>query len=98
MCIVEDERSTVVCDVAIGRVRQELEATFADGVTFTVVAGHGTRVQATPTIDAEQFAAVLQQAIVAAQQSSRPDRPDELQSHTPRSRPDAPSPLARLDR
>lgn len=67
MCTVEHERSMVVCDVAIGRVRQELEDTFADGVTYAVVAGCGTRVQAAPSVDAQRFTEVVQHAIAASQ-------------------------------
>jgi hypothetical protein len=67
MCIVEHERSTVVCDVAIGRVRQELASAFELDVTYTVVEGRGTRVQAASTVDAQRFTEVVQRAIAAAQ-------------------------------
>ena len=77
MCTVEDERSAVVCDMAIGRVRQELHAVFDQGITYAVVEGQGTRIQAAPIVDAQQFAAVVQRAIAAAQQFTQPDQPNE---------------------
>ncbi len=71
MCTVEHERSTVVCDVAIGRVRQELASAFERGVTYTVVEGRGTRVQAASTVDAQRFIEAVQRAIVSAQATDR---------------------------
>ena len=70
MCTAEHERRTVVCDVAIGRVRHELEGAFAGGVTYTVVAGCGTRVEAAPTVEAQRFAEMVQRAIAAAQDTN----------------------------
>lgn len=70
MCTAEHERSTLVCDVAIGRVRHELEGVFAEGITYTVVEGCGTRVEAAPTVEAQRFAEVVQRAIAAARDTN----------------------------
>ena len=72
MCTVENERSVVICDVAIGRVQQELSKAFVEGITYDVVEGRGTRVQANATVDARGFATVVQHAIADAQ--SAPSR------------------------
>jgi hypothetical protein len=67
MCAVESERSVVVCDIAIQRVREALTTALPHGITYRVVEGRGTRVDADATVDADQFAALVQQAIAAAQ-------------------------------
>jgi hypothetical protein len=71
MCTVESEHSAVVCDVAIDRVRQELAQRFPSGVTYTLVEGQGTRIQADPTVDGQQFTQVVQRAITDAQNAER---------------------------
>jgi hypothetical protein len=53
VCTIKHARSTVICDVAIGRVRQECASAFAGGVTHMVVAGRGPSVEAVPTVDAQ---------------------------------------------
>jgi hypothetical protein len=67
MCAVENERSVVICDVAIGRVQQDLSELFVQRITYEVVAGRGTRVQANATVDAQEFTAAVQHAIADAQ-------------------------------
>jgi hypothetical protein len=67
VCTVKDERAVLVCDVAIGRVRQEVTAAFGGSVRFTHVDFQPTLVEATPDIDAERFIAVVLAASAAAQ-------------------------------
>ncbi len=73
MCTFEHERSVVVCDLAISQVRHELEATFGQRVRYAVVEGKGTRVQADATIAAQQFSALVRDAIEAAQEIDEPE-------------------------
>jgi hypothetical protein len=67
VCTFEDERSVVVCDVAIERVRRDVDLVFGAEVRYTAVEGEGTRVAAAENIDAEAFATHMRKAIVAAQ-------------------------------
>lgn len=69
MCTFKDERTVVVCDVAIGQVRRAMEDAFdgGDGVRYTVVDGQGTLVEAVPSVDAQQFLATTQAAMAAVQ-------------------------------
>jgi hypothetical protein len=71
MCTFKDEQTVMVCDVAIGRVREYLQETFGEGVQYTTVDGKGTLVQAPPTIDAARFQSVTREAIAASQDPSR---------------------------
>jgi hypothetical protein len=69
MCTMEHERSVVVCDVAIQRVRVAVAMAFPAGITYQVVEGQGTRIDADATVDAEQFSVLVRQAITEAQGS-----------------------------
>jgi len=83
MCTFKDERTVLVCDVAIGRVKEDLGATFDDGVRYTVVDGTGTLVEVGQDVDAARFTALARKAIAQAQavqaaqdSGSRPSGPD----------------------
>lgn len=68
MCTFKDDRTVMVCDVAIGRVREELqEALGRDDVRYTVVDGQGTLVEAVPEADTESFADRVRAAIADVQ-------------------------------
>ena len=68
MCTFADQRTVLVCDVAIAAVRQELQRGLqASDVQYTVVEGQGTLVQAAARVDAEQFEARVRTAIAHAQ-------------------------------
>jgi hypothetical protein len=71
MCTCENELSIVVCDLAIGQVREAVREAFGDAVQYTPVTGQGTRVEAMPSIDKEAFQAVARSAIAAAQEKIR---------------------------
>lgn len=70
MCTPKSERSMMVCDIAIGCVKQDLAAALRGDVRYTVVDGQGTLVEADVSIDAAQFQSVIQEAIAAAQATS----------------------------
>ena len=70
MCTYENERSILVCDIAIHQVREAVSTAFGDAVQFTLAPGQGTRVEAPPTIDEEAFQEVTCAAIATAQQKS----------------------------
>ena len=72
MCTFENEQSVVVCDLAIGQVREAASAAFGDAVRYTLETGQGTRVEAMPSIDKAAFQAVARSAIAAAQQQETP--------------------------
>lgn len=55
MCTFLGDRAALVCDVAIPHVRDEVEGTLPEGVSFTVRHGEGTLVQADPSVDVEAF-------------------------------------------
>jgi hypothetical protein len=67
MCRFEDERTVMVCDVAIGHVRAAAGRAFGAAVGFTVVDGEGTRVEAGPGVDEGLFGGEVRTAIDAAQ-------------------------------
>lgn len=67
MCTFQDEQTVLVCDVAISRVRKVIDAVLGDAVQYTTVDGHGTLVEAPPTVDAEQFQILTRAAIATAQ-------------------------------
>ena len=71
MCTFKDERTVMVCDVAIGRVQKELRGAFGDRVRFTPADGQGTLVEAEPTVDDAQFVAIAQASITASQAAER---------------------------
>jgi hypothetical protein len=70
MCTFENERSVLVCDLAIHQVREAVSATFGDAVQFTPAEGAGTRVEISPTGDEGAFQEVTRSAIAAAQQKN----------------------------
>lgn len=67
MCTRHSDRSMMVCDVAIGRVRLELEAALGGGVRYTHVHGEGTLVDVDATVDSERFQELIQAAVAADQ-------------------------------
>jgi hypothetical protein len=67
MCTFRDELNVQVCDVAIGHVREVVEATFGDAVSCTALQGGGTLVHAEQGVDMELFGARTREAIAAAQ-------------------------------
>jgi hypothetical protein len=75
VCTVKGVRAVLVCDQAIGRVRQDLGEAFERGVTFTHVDFQPTLVEAAPEIDAERFIAIVQAASAAAQLAPPPADP-----------------------
>jgi len=73
MCTFKDERTVLVCDVAIGRVQNQLGDAFGDQVRYTVVPGQGTLVVADPAVDGPRFTALAQATIAASQDAPRRD-------------------------
>lgn len=69
MCTFKNERTVLVCDVAIGRVRQELVKAFGDRVRCTPIDGEGTLVEVAPDVDGHQFTDLARAAIDAAQRA-----------------------------
>lgn len=67
MCTTKNEREVMVCDVAIDRVRNEVETALRGGVRYTHVDGEGTLVAAEGWVDSDQFQKVVQAAIAVAQ-------------------------------
>jgi hypothetical protein len=67
MCTFENEHSIVVCDLAIGKVREAVNAAFGDDVLYLPITGQGTRVEAEAIIDEEAFQEVVRTAIATAQ-------------------------------
>jgi hypothetical protein len=57
----------MVCDLAIGRVREDLDAVLRGEIQYTHVDGQGTLVEAGPSVDADRFQLLIQEAISAAQ-------------------------------
>ncbi len=73
MCTFNHEAAVTVCDVAIDRVRSDLEDTFPGGVRFTHLEGAGTLVEADSDLEPAQFGIVIKAAIARAQLVSRDD-------------------------
>lgn len=71
MCTFHDQSALTVCDVAISRVRSDLEDAFPGGVIFTHLEGAGTLVEVDPALEAVKFDNVVRAAITGAQ--LRPD-------------------------
>ena len=67
MCTFHDETAVTVCDVAITRVRSDLEGTFLGAVTFTHVDGKGTLVEVDPAVEPARFDTASRLSITAAQ-------------------------------
>ena len=70
MCTFKDEQTVMVCDVAIGQVRERLQEAFGQVVQYTTVDGKGTLVQVPSMTDAARFQAVTREAIAASQEAS----------------------------
>lgn len=75
MCTFKDERTVMICDVALGQVRERLQETFGEAVQYTTVEGRGTQVQASSTVNTAQFQAVTREAIAEAQNRTSDPRP-----------------------
>lgn len=69
MCTFKNEKTVVVCDLAIHRVREALTAAFGDAIEITPVEGQGTRVEARSSVDQAAFQAVARAVIAAAQKN-----------------------------
>lgn len=63
MCTFQDQHTVLVCDVAIGPVRQALTAAFGEAIQYTPVEGQGTLVQAPPSVEGESFLALTRAVI-----------------------------------
>ncbi len=70
MCTFKDKQTVMVCDVAIGQVRERLQEVFGEAVHYTTVDGKGTLVQASPTVDSALFQSVTREAIATSQAPS----------------------------
>lgn len=57
----------MVCDVAIGQVRERLQERFGETIQYTPIEGKGTLVQAPSMIDSMQFQTVTREAIEEVQ-------------------------------
>lgn len=71
MCTFESERAVVVCDVAIGRVREHLGPELGSGVRYEIIDGQGTRVAATDHVTSDRFVALVRRAIDKANGAHR---------------------------
>jgi hypothetical protein len=69
MCTFRDERAVVVCDVAIGQVKKDLERAFGGQVRYTSIEGQGTLVEAEPEVDGSGFTNITRAAVRASQNS-----------------------------
>ena len=69
MCTVKDQHQVLVCDVAIGQVRERLTAAFGAAVQYTPVEGQGTLVQSLPSVEGKAFLALTRAAIDDAQRA-----------------------------
>jgi hypothetical protein len=70
MCTFQNQHAVLVCDVAIGQVRERLTTAFGATIQYTPVEGQGTLVQAPPNVASEQFQALTRAAIDLVQQTS----------------------------
>lgn len=70
MCTFQDQQTVLVCDVAIGQVRQALSLEFGEAVQYTSVEGQGTLVHVSAGVASEQFQALMRAAIDQAQQTN----------------------------
>jgi hypothetical protein len=67
MCTFQDQRTVLICPVAIDRVRARLYEAFGEIVQCTSADGQATLVQVPPIIDSARFQAVTREAIAQAQ-------------------------------
>ena len=70
MCTFKDQQTVLVCDVAIGQVRERLTAAFGETIRYTPIDGQGTLVQAPDDMASEQFQELTRAAIAKAQQTA----------------------------
>lgn len=70
MCTFKDERTVLVCDVAIHRVREEIDPVFGDSVRYTTIDGKGTLVEAETGREAEHFTDIVRAGITESQKLS----------------------------
>jgi hypothetical protein len=70
MCTFKDQQTVLVCDVAIGQVRERLTAAFGEIIQYTPIEGQGTLVQASSGVTSEQFQSLTRAAIAQAQQTA----------------------------
>ena len=63
MCTFFDDRSAMVCDVAINLVKDELQSRVGDEVSYTVRHGEGTLVEAGSGVDPEVFADAVREGM-----------------------------------
>lgn len=73
MCTFNHEAAVTVCDLAIDRVRSDLEDAFPGAVRFTHLEGAGTLVEADSDLEPAQFGIVIKAAITRAQLDPRDD-------------------------
>lgn len=67
MCTFNHEAAVTVCDVAIDRVRSDLEHAVPGAVRFTHIEGEGTLVEPGADVERGQFGTVINAAISRAQ-------------------------------
>jgi hypothetical protein len=63
MCTFIDDRSAMVCDVAIDHVKQELNGKVGTEVSYTVRHGEGTLVEAGTGVDPAAFAEAVREGM-----------------------------------
>lgn len=66
MCTFESERSVVVCDIAIGRVTENLGPELEEHVRYEIIDGRSTRVEAADQVAVDRFVALVRQGIEAS--------------------------------
>jgi hypothetical protein len=67
MCTFIDDRAFLVCDVAIAHVRDEVEGSFQNGVSYTVRHGEGTLVQGDASVDPKTFGDAVRAGMTRAE-------------------------------
>lgn len=73
MCTFNHEAAVTVCDVAIDRVRSDLEDAFPGAIRFTRLEDGGTLVEAESGLEPAQFGTFIKAAIARAQVIPRHD-------------------------
>ncbi len=66
MCIFKSGREVIVCDVAIGAVKAQLEADLGSAVRYTVIHGQGTLVEAASGINRHRFEQLVRTGITSS--------------------------------
>ena len=66
MCTFQDDRSALVCDVAIGHVREIIGRDLGPVATFTVRHGEGTLVELHGEGEVERFRAAIREGMQRA--------------------------------